>query len=305
MSEKIKPALLQFLQPAALPLRVLVVEDLHYLPRLRQVFPIAELYGVAADKDRLSAYAATGAELTVCDYLSEPLPYPRASFDYIISDLTLEQAGNPQDIAAGFSTYLKETGSWLTSFRNLRHWSEIQNIMEGHYYHVAARLYVRPEFEKLLYASYYKDVHLRPQRREAPEGLIAKLEAAGFENLHDDLETEFWLVKADRSMPELALLKSMYTKEDRQELAWLLHRIEYDVDTERQCAAFWALYARLGLFPDYVAAFVHESVFHIVRFFRHLEQYAGTHGAEIAAIRASEIAAHPEGELAQGGEGNA
>ena len=41
MSEKIKPALLQFLQPAALPLRVLVVEDLHYLLRLRQMFPIA------------------------------------------------------------------------------------------------------------------------------------------------------------------------------------------------------------------------------------------------------------------------
>ncbi|MBQ1622358.1 MAG: hypothetical protein II093_07900, partial [Selenomonas sp.] len=68
---------------------------------------------------------------------------------------------------------------------------------------------------------------------------------------------------------------------------------------------FWAFYARLGLFPDYVAAFIHETVFHITRFFQHLEQYAGTHGEEIAAIRAAEIAAHPTGELAQGGEDDA
>ena len=38
MAEKIKPELLQFLQPGELPLNILVVESLVYLPKLRQMF---------------------------------------------------------------------------------------------------------------------------------------------------------------------------------------------------------------------------------------------------------------------------
>ena len=289
MAEKIKPALLQFLQPAAVPLRIAVVESVGYLPELRVMFPLAQLYGIAADGDRLAPYAETGAKLIHCDYLAEPLPLPRASLDYIIGDLTLEQAGNPQDIAAGFSTYLKETGAWLTSFRNLRFWSEIRNVMDGHFYHVAARLYAKPEFQKLLFASYYKDVHMRPQRREAPAGLIAQLEAAGFDNVHDDLETEFWLVRADRSMPELALLKSMYTAEERQQLARLLHRIEYGVQLPVQVAAFWQFYDDIGLFPDYTAALTHGAVFHPAQFYRQLASGADAAHAEArAAMQAQE-----------------
>lgn len=284
MAEQIKPELLQFLQPAAVPLRIAVVESLGYLPELRQMFPLAQLYGIAADSDRLAHYAATGAELMVCDYLAAPLPLPRGSLDYLISDLTLEQAGNPQDIAAGFSIYLKETGAWLTSFRNLRFWAEIRNVMDGHYYHVAARLYAKPEFQKLLYASYYKDVHMRPQRREAPSGLIAALEMAGFDNVHDDLETEFWLVRADRSMPELALLKSMYTADERKALSRLLHRIEYGVALVESVTSFWQLYDKISLFPDYTANFIHETVFHHAQFYRQLA--AQTDAAHRAALQA-------------------
>ena len=150
-------------------------------------------------------------------------------------------------------------------------------------------IYAKPEFQKLLFASYYKDVHMRPQRREAPAGLIAQLEAAGFDNVHDDLETEFWLVRADRSMPELALLKSMYTAEERQQLARLLHRIEYGVQLPVQVAAFWQFYDDIGLFPDYTAAFIHETVFHHAQFYRQLA--SGTdaaHAEALAAMQAQE-----------------
>lgn len=290
--EKIKPQLLSFLAPSDAPLTILVVESLTYLPDLRTMFPHAELFAVAADGDAFHRpeYAALGVQFTALDYLAEPLPFAHETFDYIISDLTLEPAGNPQDIAAGFSQFLKQTGALLTSFRNIRHWSVLAELMDGHYYHVVARLYAVQEFEKLLYASYYKDVRVRPQRRPAPAGELDRLVAAGFDNLNDDLETEFWLVYAARSMPELSLLKSFFTAAERKELARLLHRIEYDVDTAQQVAAFWQFYHRVGLFPDYTAAFVKEAVFHPAQFYRRLSAHSDA--AEQAVVQEIVQAAH-------------
>lgn len=289
MPENIKPQLLEFLQPGPAELSILVVESLYYLPQLRRMFPQAHIYAVAAGDSRILRpdlepdmdFQALGVEFRELDYMSERLPYPRASFDYIIGDLTLEGVGNPQDIAAGFSTYIKETGAWLTSFRNIRHWSVLAALRDGHYYHVATRLYARPEFERLLYASYYKNVRLRPQRRPEPEpehGLVRSLQALGFANRHDDMDVEFWLVRADRSMPELALLKSMYTADVRRRLSRLLHRIEYDVDSGAQVPAFWDFWRETGLFADYVAAFARETVFHPEAFYRRLLAYSHGEG---------------------------
>lgn len=274
MAEKIRPELLSFLTPDAASLRILVVESLVYLPRLRTMFPHAELYAVTAALEQNGADFPAGIHWQFLDYLAVPLPYTRGFFDYIVSDLTLEYADNPQDIAAGFSTFLKETGSLLTSFRNIRHWSILQNLMQGHYYGVVSRLYARPEFENLLYASFYKAVRVIAQYREAPDGMIERLMAAGFENERNDLETEFYLVRADRSMPELSLLKSMYTAKDRGDMARIIHRIEYDIEPEESVRSLWELADRLGVFPDYLASFIRETVVHTDNFYRCLMRYS-------------------------------
>lgn len=284
MPEKIKPELLRFLQSGELPLQVLVVESLYYLPKLRQMLPAAAIYAVTADADAMLDYAGLGVVFREINYLEEPLPFEWEMFDYIISDLTLEQAGHPQDIAAGFSRYLKATGSFLTSFRNIRHWSQLMDIWDGHYYNVVARLYARQEFERLLYASYYKMVFMEPQKRPAEEKLLQKLLAAGVSNEDDDLNTEFYLVRADRSMPEMALLKSMYTKEQRRQLSRYLHRIEYGVETEKNCRDFWLFYRQSGLFADYTAAFIKQAVFHPMQFYRQLMEHSGSEQAEIGQM---------------------
>ena len=101
LAEKIRPELLSFLQPNAALLRVLVVESLSYLPELRRMFPQAELYAVTADMDAMEMDVPAGVHWQIIDYLSVPLPYTRGYFDYIISDLTLEKADNPQQYPAG------------------------------------------------------------------------------------------------------------------------------------------------------------------------------------------------------------
>lgn len=268
MAEKIRSELLSFLVPDAAPLRVLVVESLEYLPQLRDMFPKAELHALAAECD--PADIPTGVHWQELDYVTTPLPYERKYFDYIISDLALENVDNPQDIAAGFSLFLKDTGALLTSFRNIRHWSVLQNLMDGHYYSIVSRLYARAEFEKLLYASFYKSVLCQAQQRKAPPGMIDRLVTAGFENHDDDLEAEFYLIRADRSMPELSLIKSMYTSEQRRCIVCLLHRIEYDVVRVESTCSLWDEVTRLNIFPAYLAALIHETVVHTERFYRAL-----------------------------------
>ncbi|MBQ3970959.1 MAG: hypothetical protein II687_02005 [Selenomonadaceae bacterium] len=81
---------------------------------------------------------------------------------------------------------------------------------------------------------------------------------------------EFWLVRAARSMPEMALLKSMYTAEERKKLSRILHRIEYDIDAKKECGALWTIYDGVGMFPDYLAAFAKQSVFHHRQFYEAL-----------------------------------
>ena len=266
----IKPVLLDFLQPEDFFETILVVESVEYLPQLCERYPHAKIYAIVTDEEIAEKYSELDIDFQVLDYREERLPFPEEYFDAIIGDLTLEVVVNPQDIAAGFSMYLKQTGVWITSFRNIRHWSIIEKLMNGYFGGIVSRLYAKIEFERLCYASFYKEVRMMPVVRKAPEGFIDKLLNCGFENINNDLETEFWLIRAARSMPELALLKSMYTNEVRKKLSTLLHRIEYDIDVMKNVEEFWRLYDEVGLFPDYTAAFIRSVVVHRKKFYKSL-----------------------------------
>ena len=288
--EKIKPQLLEFLpQSSELPFVILAIGT-DYLTELRRKFPNGRLFAVVApESDEADAAEKLCEELDIdlkfLDIYAEPLPFPQDYFDYIIGDLILERAANPQDIAAGFSTFIKPTGAWLTSFRNIRHWSVLKDLMEGHYWNVVSRLYAKQEFERLLYASFYKEARFRPQRRDDKTKLVENLTAAGFSNDLNDLNTEFWLVCAARSMPELALLKSMYDDATRKEFSRILHRIEYDVNAAAETAAFWRLSDERTIFADYAASFVEQTVFHHERFYGQLMKYTDrAHSDALSAI---------------------
>ena len=291
--EKITPRLTEFLPSTSdLPLRILTVGS-EYLSTLRQKFKNAALFAVITpgsdDEDAAREKCrALDIRFSSLNIYEEVLPFPQNFFDYIVSDLTLEKAGNPQDIAAGFGTFIKPTGAWLTSFRNIRHWSVLADLMEGHYWHVVSRLYAKQEFERLLYASFYKEVRFLPQKRECPDDLTDKLTKAGFSNALDDMNTEFWLVYAARSMPELALLKSMYDEETRKKMSRIIHRIEYDVNTAEETAAFWLLADEKHIFADYAAAFAEQTVFHHRQFYEHLARHTDAiHDEKLTALLAA------------------
>ena len=266
--EEIKPSLTEFITGEDFFNKILVVESDFYIEPLRKLYPTAEIFFVTANED------LNYPNKYLLDYREERLPFPEEFFDLIIGDLTLELVTNPQDIAAGFSTYIKQTGCWLTSFRNIRHWKVLEKLMRGVFGGIVSRLYTRTEFERLLYASFYKEVRLLPLKKNAPPELLERLVDCGFDNFGDDLQTEFWLVRASRSMPELALLKSMFTPKIRADLSRILHRIEYDIATEDSVKNFWRLFDAEGIFTDYAAEFIRSVVIHRENFYRNLEKYS-------------------------------
>ena len=161
--EDIKPSLINFIGGEDFFEQILVVESASYLAELRKRFPAAEIFFVTADDD----FYCPDAKIIRLDYREERLPFDEEFFDAIIGDLTLEVVTNPQDIAAGFSTFLKQTGCWLTSFRNIRHWKVLEKLMRGAFGGIVSRLYTRTEFERLLYASFYKEVLTLPLKKIA------------------------------------------------------------------------------------------------------------------------------------------
>ena len=268
--DDIKPILTDFITGEDFWQNILVVESSAYIEPLRERFPTAEIFFVTANED----FHFEGVKTFVIDYREERLPFDEEFFDAIIGDLTLEVVTNPQDIAAGFSKFIKQTGCWLTSFRNIRHWKVIERLMRGAFGGIVSRLYTRTEFERLLYASFYKEVRVLPLKKKSPPELLERLITCGFDNFDDDLQTEFWLVRAARSMPELALLKSMFTPKIRADLSRILHRIEYDVATADSVGKFWQLVDAEGIFHDYAASFIRSVVVHRKNFFDNLKKFS-------------------------------
>jgi hypothetical protein len=135
-------------------------------------------------------------------------------------------------------------------------------------------LYAKIEFERLLYASFYKEVRFSPLKKKSPPEMLERLIKCGFDNFNDDLQTEFWLVRASRSMPELALIKSMFTPEIRANFARIIHRIEYDIDIEDSVNKFWSFIDSEGIFYDYAAAFIRSVVMHRENFYQNVKKYS-------------------------------
>lgn len=275
--EDIKPSLTGFIGGEDFFQKILVVESFEYISELIERFPMSEIFFITPDEEIFEKVAEKNfsqVKIILMDYREKILPFDEEFFDLIIGDLTLEVVINPQDIAVGFSKFLKQTGIWLTSFRNIRHWKFLEKLMRGHFGGIVSRFYTKLEFERMLYASFYKHLRFSPLRKKAQPEFLKKLLDCGFENIGGDLEVEFWLVRAARSMPELALLKSMFTSEIRKNFSRIIHRIEYDINTEENVKNFWELFDKEKIFSDYAAAFIRSIVMHRENFYLNLKKFS-------------------------------
>lgn len=266
MTEEKALCLLNFIHETEEPLKVLLIENVEYIYKLRSLMPRAELFVVAADEDlpRDEQFQNMDIRWFTVNYLGEKLPLEEDFFDIILGEELFLEAWNPQDIASGLGLYLKDTGCLLTSFTNTRYWKNIRDLMEGHFYHVCTHVFTRDEMLSLLAASFYKDACFLPadDGSKVDKDFIGKLENMGFENHSNDLGVRTWMVQATKSIGEIIALKKLYTKEIRRELSNRLRRIEYGINVAENAEKLWQLFEGNMIFPEYVADFVKQAIIH-------------------------------------------
>ena len=246
-------ALLDFLPAHAGPCRILVLNggDLDLLQALLRGLPQAEV--TAAGKPSLQS-----ARLR---WQLGELSFPEGSFHYIAAPRIFEREAEPEAFARKLRSWLRPDGRLLTCFGNIRHWSVLQELMAGHFRYDSSvvrmpgilHFFALPEIVRFFEKTHYRELSFLPELREAAPELKERLLHAGFANVQEDLDTELWFVQAGRSTEAAGYLKCHFSPELRQELVYLLRRIEQDIAVEENAQTILRLCRENGVSMDYLA----------------------------------------------------
>lgn len=202
------------------------------------------------------------------------LPMELKIFDVIIAKDCLTYGENFYRRLDKLNHLLKYSGFVLTQFLNVRFIGVLESLKRGEFSAQEKRFWAKWDIVKILNDANFKEINfLAGEKLKIP---VEEWENFGFDNFNDDLATKIWFVKACKCTAEVVALKEMYTPEIRAELARLLHRVEYDIDAEKNLAALLKLCRRENIFNEYLADFIEQTVIHKEKIFNilhlHLNQ---------------------------------
>lgn len=242
----------------------LLVDSSAYLPLLCQHFPEAGITAVTRfdEVPALREFAGLNVDWHVLDYRQEPLPFAEASFDCVLAVDCLDEAYEVYDTMLSLSRLLTDVGTLYTRFTNIRYGGLLTALQQGQFPVRQQHLYAKTEIVRILNDALFKEIHFLPGEQDDDESSEQKWQQAGFDNFSRDLATRIWLVRAVRSTASVANLKGLYDKQTRASLARILHRIEYDIDREKNLAALNELCEMQGIFPEYLKDFIQEACSH-------------------------------------------
>ena len=193
------------------------------------------------------------------------LPPEPKIFDVIIAENCLTYGQNFYRKLAELNHLLKDAGFVLTQFLNVRFTGVLESLRRGIFSAQEERFWAKFDVVKILNDANFKEINFLPG--EQSDISAADWENFGFDNFNGDLMTKIWLVKACKCTAEVVALKEMYTPETRAELARRLHRVEYDIDAEKNLAAILELCRREKIFDEYLADFIEQTVIHKEKIF--------------------------------------
>lgn len=254
--------LMQFVPPNFLNVPVLLIEASELLTELRKILPEAQIAFMTPETSPQIRELCRDcrADLIVGDYMRGDLPRAPKIFELIIAPEVLTFGENFYETLLTLNHLLKDSGCLLTQFFNVRSIGVLETLRQGRFSSNEQRLWAKGDVVKLLNDTIYKEIHFLPGERE--NFSADAWEEFGFENFNDDLTTRTWLVKACKCTAEVAALKDIFPPEVRAELSRLLHRIEYDIDAEKNFARLIELRDREGIFDDYLSDFINQIVVH-------------------------------------------
>lgn len=270
--------LTEFLSGGLLPLKILTIESSLYLPRLRELFPSAELFALTNYEEVVShkKYKDLGVNWS----LNEDIKiFNERFFDIIIAESLLTYAKNSYDDLMNISRALKETGYLLSSFKNIRCAPVLNELKEGRFSFRDEKLYAKTEIVKMLNDAVFKEIAFLPMEKDLSfKDTAEEFINAGFENFNDDLLTKIWMFKASVSTSSVLALKELYDKETRKNLAKLIRRVEYDIKREKNLERLWNFIEENSVFPDYLLGFIEEICVYRETVLKILEKSANEKG---------------------------
>lgn len=225
---------------------VLLIESEKYLDGVKKIMP--------------------NAQFVILDTWN--LPVKPKIFDVIIAENAFTYGENFYRRLAEINHLLKDSGFMLTQFLNVRFIGVLESLKRGIFSANEERFWAKWDAVKILNDANFKEINFLPCQQI--KNSAAEWENFGFENFSEDLTTKIWLVKASKCTAEVAALKDLYTYETRAELSRLLHRVEYDIDAEKNTAAIFELCRRENIFNEYLADFIEQTVIHKEKIFNRL-----------------------------------
>lgn len=248
--------ILEFVPPNFLPINVLLIDSARLLEGLRKKLPAAQIAFMTEE--------VTPKIRRLCDEfradIIDELPPELKIFELIIAEDILTVGENFYSTLLTFNHLLTDSGYLLTRFYNVRYVGILGRLRQGKFFNNEQRLWAKADVVKLLSDANYKEIHFMPGKRK--KILADDWIDFGFDNFSDDLTTKIWLVKACKFTAEVVALKDIFTPEVRADLSRLLHRIEYDLDTEENFQSLMELCEREGVFDEYLSDFINQVVVH-------------------------------------------
>ena len=242
----------------------LVIESEKYLQDLRQLMPNARIAFLTAERDeKISALCENlKADLFLGNYERGGLPEEPKIFDIILAEDCLTYAHENYRTLLELNHLLKDSGFLLTQFFNVRFIGVLENLKAGKFPAVEKKFWAKWDVVKILDDAIYKQINFLPGEQIKKFSAVEVWENFGFDNFSDDLLTKIWFVQARKCEAEVAALKEIYTEEIRARISRLLHRIEYNLDAEKNFQKLMDFCKAEKIFDDYLADFVRQVVVH-------------------------------------------
>lgn len=256
--------LLKFISPnISNTVTALVIESADYLEELRGLMPNARIAFLTTEREqKISALCdRLKVDLLRGDYTRNGLPVEPKIFDVILAEDCLTYAPDFYVTLLELNHLLTDAGFLLTQFLNVRFVKILEGLRRGEFPAKEKRLWAKWDVVKLLDDAIYKEINFMPGE-QLKNFSVEDWERFGFDNFSDDLITKVWLVQARKCEAEVAALKEVYTEEVRAKLARLLHRIEYDLDAEKNFQELMNFCRAEQIFDDYLADFIKQVVVH-------------------------------------------
>ncbi|MBR4151931.1 MAG: methyltransferase [Selenomonadaceae bacterium] len=247
--------ILDFVPPNFLKIPVLLIESVGLLAGLREILPTAQ---IAFMTEEPTLKIKKLCEEFRADLIDE-LPTAPKIFELIIAQDVLTTGENFYARLMAYNHLLKDSGALFTQFYNVRFVKVLEKLREGRFSNNERRFWAKADVVKLLDDAIYKEIHFLAGERDFSAD---EWEKFGFDNFSEDLTTKIWLVKACKCTAEVAALKDFFTLEVRADLSRILHRIEYDIDREKNLGLLMDICEREGIFDEYLSDFIEQVVIH-------------------------------------------